>query len=280
MKQYIENNIKIIMEVMLDFYVKEYINQGKKFIESNKLGDIFKIANIEFKEIEKKVKLIKEKINKEHNNEITSFLPDNVFYFFTLLKSSMPKFIGKHRVWVTANNVYFARETFENLYLKDDSKKIEGTLEKNQNKLKEHVKNFFYDKKHSSLTNYIGTMHIIEILIRSMFFFEFSYKLKTKEKELMLNYFTWMVINSYKNLYQNKNGYWKAGYYFRELLKFLFFDGKEMILPYDKNKSDSKNIKKTIKEIYKNTMNKIYLLMSSDLMGIARNDIVFPNNLQ
>jgi len=65
-------------------------------------------------------------------------------------------------------------------------------------------------------------MHIIEILIRSMFFFEFSYKLKTKEKELMLNYFTWMVINSYKNLYQNKNGYWKAGYYFRELLKFLF----------------------------------------------------------
>jgi len=53
---------------------------------------------------------------------------------------------------------------------------------------------------------------------------------------MLLNIFTWMVINSYQNLFEIKNRYWKVAYYFRSLLKYLFFEGDEKIKSYDENK--------------------------------------------
>jgi hypothetical protein len=274
MEKHVDINIEMIIDVMLDFYVKEYIKFGKKFIESNHLDSLFKIADYNFKNIEKKTIYIKEKIINPESDLIPTFSSDNVFYFFTLLKNSMPKYIDDNKIWTTTNNVYFDRKITKNIYLQD------SIIEENTENSKNYLKDFFFDYKLLPIINYVGSMHMLEILIRAIFFFEFSYKLKDKEKELMLNYFTWMIINNYKNFYQDKNGYWRVAYYFKELLKFLFFESNEMILPYEKGKSNNKNIKKTIKESYKNTTNKIYSLTSSDLMGVARSDIVFPNNLQ
>ena len=275
MEKNMDINIEVIIDVMLDFYVKEYIKLGKKFIELNHLDSLFTSADYNFKNIEEKTIYIKEKIINPENGLIPTFSSDNVFYFFTLLKNSMPKYIDDNKIWTTANNVYFVRMITKNIYLEDSS----NNIEENTENLKKYLKNFFFDYKLPPIINYIGSMHMLEILIRAIFCFEFGYKLKDKEKELMLNYFTWMIINSYKNFYQDKNGYWRVAYYFKELLKSLFFESNEIILPYEKGKSNNKNIKKTIKESYKNTTNKIYSLTSSDLMGVARDDIVFPNNL-
>ena len=113
----------------------------------------------------------------------------------------------------------------------------------------------------------------MEILIRSFFFFEMNPCLDKKERETLLNIFTWMVITNYKNLFTSKNGYWKLGYYFRSLLKFLFFEEPEIIKSYD----DNKNIKDTIKETYYNTTKKLKSILS-DIID-AKTLFIFPNNI-
>ena len=115
-------------------------------------------------------------------------------------------------------------------------------------------------------------MHSIELLIRSAFFFVMNESATPKEKETLLNIFTWMNISSFQNLFNIETRYWKVGYYFRNLLKYLFLNGSEQIQIYDKY---SNNIKKNMIRLYSNTTNKLKSYLSNDSAPIVK----FPNNL-
>ena len=263
-----------IIKTMLDYYVDYYIDIGKHCINAlhrlEKKQYIIKkeplISNIKdemFNEIRKKADLIKERAL-DFDIDKTS-----AFHFFKLLESSNPKKTKFNKNYVTANNVYFERNTFK-LYDLKNYKRGYGP-----DKLTEYIKKFI-DSPHALLfINYVGTMHLMEILIRSIFFFVMNSQLSSYEKEMLLNMFTWMVINSYQNLFEIKNRHWKMAYYFRSLLKYLFFDRDEKIKNYDENKD---NIKKNIKNTYNSTTKKIKSILSHDITE-AQTLFVFSNNI-
>ena len=263
-EQYIDNYAFAIIVTMLDYYTDRYIEIAKKCIKRiNEKGENITIEDKIFEEIKEKANMI--------INEISSKIdiPSNsVFYFFPLLKPLDIKKIDFNKKWKT-NNVYFERQTVETLNLK---------YSKNDNiddeeKIKIEIKKFFDNPHLSPFLGYLGIIHLTEILIRSIFFFTINSNLSFKEKETLLNIFTWMSINSYKNLFEMKNRHWKVGYYFRSLLKFLFFEEPEIIKSYD----DNKNIKDIIKETYNNTTKKLKSILS-DIID-AKTLFIFPNNI-
>ena len=263
-----------IIETMLDYYVNYYIEKGRNLINAlhqleEKQYFIQKsplISNIKyemFDEIRKKADLIKEKVL-DFKIDKTS-----VFYFFNLLESSKPKEAKFKKHYITANNVYFERNSLYNLDLKNYKRGCKPE------KLIEYIKKFIDSPNAYPLINYIGTMHLMEILIRSIFFFVMNPKMSAYEKEMLLNIFTWMIINSYQNLFITNKRHWKIAYYFRNMLKYLFFDREKKIKSYDKNKD---NIKNNIKSTYYNTTNKIKSILSKDITE-AKPLFVFSNNI-
>jgi len=276
-KKFIEEEVLYIIEVMFDYYVSKYIEYGKNFIEQKEENERYSILkNNEFNNLKPKVftEIIElfQNLKNDFTNEI-SIPSTSVFHFFTLLNEYIPQSINETNNLYTANNVYFDRNTPNVLILK----KEKSSDKNNGEDTKVYLKDFFDNYKKKPLQNYIGVLHTIEILIRSVFFFSFYKHLEPKEKELLLNYFVWMVISSYKNLFK-KNGFWKMGYYFRKLLEYLFFEGDKIIASYDDNRTTGTNLKEYIKLTYKATSDKIALLLENDLITAVPN-IILPNRI-
>ena len=216
-----------------------------------------------FNEISKTSDLLKEKALECYLDKTS------VFHFFKFLESSTPKKTNFNENFNNANNVYFERNSLQVLDLKNYKKRYAPE------KLIEYIKKFIDTPFAPPFINYIGTMHLMEILIRSIFFFIMNPQLSPAEKEMLLNTFTWMIVNSYQNLFEIKNRHWKVTYYFRALLKYLFFEGEEEIKSYDENKD---NIKNNIKSTYNTTTDKIKSILHKDIT-YSKSLFIFPNNI-
>lgn len=268
-----------IIDFMLDYYTKEYIKLGHKCLEDTHLynninyilfqsNSLKKIDDAIFEKINNKIQLIRNYLNDIYK------IPDNsVFYFFTLLPPYEVKTLDENQNLVTANNVYFDRNTPNHIFL--DNKEVI-----NREGLGNYLRQFFigYNEKNAyikPISNYIGTIHLTEILIRSIFFFVINDDATPKEKEALLNIFTWMVVSSFQNLFNIQTRHWKVGYYFRSLLKYLFFDNSEQIQIYDEY---SNNIKRNMKNYYNNTTKKLKSYLSDDITS-TKALVKFPNNL-
>ena len=271
-----------IIDFMLDYYTKKYIELGKKCLDYAKKHDqknyiLFNDKNLEnidekmFENIKRKADFIKTNLK-----DTINIKSDSPFYFFTMLNPSSPKFVNEKVKLRTANNVYFDRNTPNWLILKEGKERLKKET------IQEYLRQFFIgyyqdngkDLPIKPLGNYIGIINLMEILIRSIFFFEMNPYLIKKERETLLNIFTWMVISNYKNLFTNKNGYWKIGYYFRALLKQMFFNESNIIQSYD----DNSNLKDIIKEMYKNTTKKLESILSKNIIE-ALPFTIFANNI-
>ncbi|GAX87030.1 hypothetical protein LNAT_P0325 [Lebetimonas natsushimae] len=269
----------VIIKKMLSYYVDNYIAVGKEFMKNNFSKDTYNETNLIFNEI------------KHITEEILTYIehPDNkfintrsVYYFFTVLRPAIPKEIEKsnnQNTFYAYNNPYYLRNTpcikldeqmFQELFGEMSLKKLEDKLEKN------------FSEDISLYCNYIGIIHLMEIFIRSVFFFAFNKHLKDKEKETLLNIFVWMISNSYQNFFSLKKGsYYKneIAYYYREFINFQFFSGKKFIKSY---KDYSNMIRPNLHKYYKNSV-KITTKLSDNekeckTIGILPSNI--PSNRQ
>ena len=130
-----------IIDFMLDYYTKKYIELGKKCLEDaykyNKnnympFSKDFLKNDTTFEEINRKIQLIRNYLNSNYK------IPSNsVFYFFTLLPPYEVKTLSKTQNLRTANNVYFDRDTPNEPILK------EGKNISKKEEIQKYLKEFF-----------------------------------------------------------------------------------------------------------------------------------------